>query len=116
MNRTFPCVWLCDIETSIEWYADFLGFKCSYKSSIKKPEFAVIEKENLKIYLIQSGNRDRYASNSIVIETDNIEEAFSAAEGAGVIIIQSIENGMFGGKEFVVKDYEDNKIIYHQPA
>ena len=114
MNNTYPCIWLCDIETSIDWYADFLGFKCSYKSSIKKPEFAVIEKENLKVYLIQSDNSERYASNSIVIETDNIEEAFSAAEGAGAIIIQSIENGVFGGKEFIVKDYEDNKIIYHQ--
>ena len=37
-------------------------------------------------------------------------------EKAGVIIIQSIEEGIFGGKEFVFKDYEDNKIIYHQSA
>jgi uncharacterized glyoxalase superfamily protein PhnB len=116
MNNSYPCIWLCDIETSIEWYADFLGFNCSYKSAIKKPEFAVIEKENLKIFLIQSDNQDRYASNTVVIETDEIEEAFDAAEKGGTIIIQSIESGVFGGKEFILKDYEDNKIIYHQSA
>jgi hypothetical protein len=48
MNSSYPCIWLCDIETSIDWYADFLGFSCAYKSSIKKPEFALIENENLK--------------------------------------------------------------------
>jgi uncharacterized glyoxalase superfamily protein PhnB len=116
MNNTFPCIWLCDIETSIDWYADFLGFNCTYKSAIKKPEFAVIEKENLKIYIIQSDNLDRYASNTIVLETDNIEEAFSDAERSGAIIIQPVEIGVFGGKEFILKDYEDNKIIYHQSA
>jgi uncharacterized glyoxalase superfamily protein PhnB len=116
MNSSYPCIWLCDLETSIDWYADFLGFNCTYKSSIKNPEFAVIENGNLKIYLILSDNPDRYASNAVIFETSDIEKDFSAAEKAGVLIIQSIESGIFGGKEFVVKDYEDNKIIYHQSA
>ena len=116
MNKTFPCIWLIDIETSIVWYADFLGFNCIFKSSIKKPEFAVIEKEDLKIYLIQSENPDRYASNTVIIETDDIEDSFRKAEKAGALIIQPVEDGVFGGKEFVIKDYEDNKLIYHQSA
>jgi len=116
MNKTYPCIWLCDIETSIDWYADFLGFNCTFRSSIKKPEFAVIEKGNSKIYLIQSDNPDRYASNTVIIETDDIEYSFSTAEKAGALILQSVEDGMFGGKEFIIKDYEDNKIIYHQSA
>ena len=98
------------------WYADFLGFNCSYKSSIKNPEFAVIEKDELKIYMIQSENPDRYASNTIIIETDDIEGSFSKADKAGALIIQPVEDGIFGGREFMIKDYEDNKIIYHQSA
>jgi uncharacterized glyoxalase superfamily protein PhnB len=116
MNNTFPCIWLCDIETSIDWYANFLGFKCTYKSAVKKPGFAVIEGENSKIYLIQSDNPDRYASNTVVIETDNLEKSFRVAEKAGIIIIQTIDDGKFGGREFIIKDYEDNKVIYHQSA
>lgn len=116
MNRSFPCIWLCDIETSIEWYADFLGFQCTYKSDLKKPEFALLENKEVKLYLIQSENRERYASNTYIIETDAIEQDYERVEKAGVIIIQSIEDGNFGGKEFVIKDYEDNKIIYHQSA
>ncbi len=116
MNRAFPCIWLCDIETSIEWYADFLGFSCSYKSSLKNPEFAIVEKKGLKIYLILSDNPDKYASNTIVIETDEIEKAFKEVDKAGCIILQPVEEGLFGGKEFIFKDYEDNKIIFHQSA
>ncbi len=59
---------------------------------------------------------ERYASNTYIIETDSIEQDFKKVEKAGVIIIQSIEEGIFGGREFVIKDYEDNKIIYHQSA
>jgi len=116
MNKSFPCIWLCDIETSLDWYAEFLGFKCTFKSSIKEPEFAVIEENDSKIYLIQSDNPDRYASNTVIIETDDIEESFRGVEKAGVLILQSVEDGLFGGKEFIIKDYEDNKIIYHQSA
>ena len=116
MNRSFPCIWLCDIETSIEWYAGFLGFNCSYKSSLKNPEFAIVEKNDLKIYMIQSDNPDKYASNTIVIETDGLEKAFKEIDKAGCIILQTVEEGLFGGKEFIFKDYEDNKIIFHQSA
>jgi len=116
MNNSYPCIWLCDIETSIDWYADFLGFKCTYKSSIKNPEFAVIENEKSKIYIILTDNPDRYASNTIIIETDDIEKTFETLEAAGALILQSVEDGLFGEKEFIIKDYEDNKIIYHQSA
>ncbi|CAD7850722.1 MAG: hypothetical protein [Olavius algarvensis Gamma 3 endosymbiont] len=116
MNKTYPCIWLCDIETSIDWYADFLEFNCIFKSPLKKPGFAVIEKDDLKIYLIQSDNPDRYASNTLIIEVDDIEDSFNAAEKAGALILQSVEDGMFGGREFIIKDYEDNKLIYHQSA
>jgi len=66
--------------------------------------------------MILTDNPDRYASNTIIIETDDIEKAFETVEAAGAIVLQSVEGGLFGGKEFIIKDYEDNKIIYHQSA
>ena len=53
MNKSFPCIKVNDIETSISWYVDFLGFNCTYKNSIKNPDCALIEKDELKIYLIK---------------------------------------------------------------
>ena len=114
MNRNYPCIKVCDIETSIDWYVDFLGFQCVYKSSLKNPNSAIIEKENQRVYLLKDKNGEAYASNTIIIETSDVKTEFESLESNGVLIAQSIQSGMFGGSEFVIKDYEDNKIIYRQ--
>ena len=114
MNKTYPCIKVCDIETTIQWYVDFLGFQCTYKSSIKHPDYALLEKGGLKIYIAKSENREAYASNIIIIETSDIKAEFKALGESGAIIMQSIDKGAFSDKEFVVKDYEDNKIVYVQ--
>ncbi len=68
----------------------------------------------LFLYLIKDERREAYASNIIVIEVDDIEKEFEILLESGVIITHSIENGCFSGTEFIIKDYEDNKLIYHQ--
>jgi len=112
----FPCIQVCDIETTIHWYSDFLGFDCTFKSTIKNPEYAILEKGGSKLYLRKAPNSDFYASNIVVIETPALAKELDTLNDKGVIVVQQISKGMFGTKEFVIKDYEDNKIIYKQGA
>jgi uncharacterized glyoxalase superfamily protein PhnB len=114
MNNTYPCIKVNDIETTIDWYVDFLGFQCIYKSTIKQPDYAVLEKGALKIYISKTEDRDAYASNIIIIEVADIKSEFKTLEDSGVIIVQNINKGAFSDKEFIIKDYEDNKIVYIQ--
>ena len=114
MNTTYPCIHVNDIETSISWYIDFLNFQCTYKSSIKHPDFATLEKDNLKIYIIKNESRESYASNVIVIEVEDIKTEFKALENSNVLIVREISKGLFSESEFIIKDYEDNKLIYKQ--
>jgi uncharacterized glyoxalase superfamily protein PhnB len=97
-----------------KWYVDFLAFQCTYKSSIKNPDYALLENCGTKIYLAKSNNRESYASNMVVIEVSDIKKEFKALEDSGAIFIQTIEKGVFSDKEFVIKDYEDNKLVYVQ--
>jgi len=113
-HMIYPCIQVCDIETTIEWYCHFLGFECTFKNRIKNPEYAVLEKGDSKIYLRQSPNNDNYASNIVVIETSDLAKEFETINNNGVIVVQQISKGIFGSKEFIIKDYEDNKIIYKQ--
>ena len=114
MTNTYPCIKVVDIETSIKWYNDFLSFQCIYKSSIKNPISALLQKDEQKIYLIKNESRDSYASNIIVIEVPDIEEEYKALNNGKFIFAQHIENGLFSNKEFIIKDYEDNKLIYKE--
>ncbi|GAB1263886.1 hypothetical protein NBRC116493_07390 [Aurantivibrio infirmus] len=111
-----PIVKVCDIETSISWYEDFLDFKCIYKSSIKDPDYVVLENEHGELLLAQDPEKKSYASNLFLIEVSNINKAYEYVQVKGCIIKQPIEEGFFGGKQFIIKDYEDNKIIYKQKA
>ena len=112
MNNTYPCIKVNDIETTISWYSDFLGFQCTYKSAIKNPDSAVIEKHDQKIYILKSESREAYASNLIVIEVLDLKAEYKALEEGGAIMVQGIGEGMFSDNEFVIKDYEDNRIVY----
>jgi len=105
---------VCDIETSIEWYEDFLGFLCVHKSSIKNPDYAVLEKDHARIYLVSDRELKSYASNIVIFETDELEAEYTKLESAGVVFRSGIEKGQFGGKEFSIKDYEDNILIFRK--
>jgi len=114
MKKSYPCIKVCDIETTIQWYVDFLKFQCTYKSSIKNPDYALLENGDLKIYLAKSDNRESYASNIIIIEVSDINTEFNALKDSGLIFVQGIEKGVFSDNEFAIKDYEDNKLVYVQ--
>jgi uncharacterized glyoxalase superfamily protein PhnB len=108
----FPCLKVCDIETTIHWYVDFLGFTCTFKSSIKQPEHAIIECGDLKIFIETDPTGKSYAKNLMVVETDDIEASYNALSEKGVIFTDSISKGAFGSKEFNIKDYEDKRSNY----
>ena len=114
MNKTYPCIKVCDIETTIQWYVDFLGFQCTYKISIKNPDYALLENGDLKIYIAKSDDRESYASNIIIFEVSDIKTEFNNLADSGVIIVQDIDKGVFSDSEFIIKDYEDNKLVYVQ--
>lgn len=114
MNKVLPCLKVADIETTISWYKDFLGFECSFKSSIKNPKWATLEKGELKIYLFKDESGKSYASNILIFEVDDIKNEYNAVKNGGAIIVQSIEKGPMGSGEFIIKDYEDNKLVYVQ--
>jgi len=114
MNKVLPCLKVCDIETTISWYKDFLGFECSFKSGIKNPKIAILEKGELKIYLFRDENGKAYASNILIFEVADIKKEYIAADKGGAIIIQPIGKGLLGLDEFIIKDYEDNKLVYVQ--
>ncbi len=109
-----PCIKVCDIETTIHWYVDLLEFTCTYKSQIKNPDYAILEYGELKIYLERDPENESYGKNTLIIETSNLDATFEALSSTEMLIMTPIQEGVFGGNEFCVKDYEDNRIIYRQ--
>ena len=114
MNKVLPCLKVADIETTISWYKDFLGFECGFKSSIKNPKWAILQKGELRIYLFKDETGKSYASNILIFEVADIKNEFKSVKNSGAIIVQSIEKGPMSSEEFIIKDYEDNKLVFVQ--
>jgi len=114
MNNSYSCFQVNDIETTISWYVDFLNYQCTYKSSIKHPDFALLEKNNLKLYLMKNESHEAYASNVLIVEVPDLEKEYEILGECGVIFYQHPGEGFFCDNEFIIKDYEDNKLIYRQ--
>ena len=112
MNTNYPCFQVNDIETSISWYIDFLGYQCTYKSSIKKPDYALLENKNQKLYLMKNESREAYATNVLIVEVTDVEKEYQTLLDSNVIFYQEPGEGFFSKNEFIIKDYEDNKLIY----
>ena len=43
---------------------------------------------------------------------DDLKKTYSECDAAGVIFTSGIEESNFGGKQFMVKDYDHNKLIF----
>lgn len=114
MIKTSCGLKVCDIETTIDWYEHFLGFLCVHKSTIKDPDYAVLELGDSRIYLVADHEKKSYASNIVIFETADLQSEFERLDERGVIFRSGIEPSEFGNKEFSIKDYEENLLIYRQ--
>lgn len=70
MNTRHPCFQVNDIETTIEWYEQFLNYQCIYKNSIKNPDYALLENNSQKLYLVKNEDQKAYASNILIVEVN----------------------------------------------
>ena len=76
-NKLVPNIFYADIKTGLKLFVDCLGFKITYDDleSIEQP-FCVVEKDTLKVHLVQSKEFAEKDRPEIRLETDQIEEVY----------------------------------------
>ena len=112
-----------DVETSIEFYTQKLGFKLVNHMG---PAFATVARGDLTVWL--SGPQASAARpmpdgrqpvaggwNRIVIEVEDIEALVTSMRAAGVSFRNNVITGP-GGKQIVAEDPSGNPIEIFQPA
>ena len=113
MSRACPGLNITDMNITIEWYQDFLGFECTFRAPNKvAPPYAIMTKNDISIHLSLDSTGSLSGTGFCYIETDNIDALYKQLDDAGVIFIREIEDSSYGMRDFVVKDYEGNKIRF----
>ena len=112
-----------DVEASIAFYTNYLGFTLLEKMG---PAFAIVAKDDMQLWL--SGPQSPAARpmpdgripeaggwNRFVIEIDDIEALVASMQNAGVSFRNTIISGP-GGKQILAEDPSGNPIEIFQPA
>jgi len=111
--RASPGFYVADMLTSIQWYEDYLGFKCTYKvPSESIPPYAIVTRDGVSIHLSLDRSASKIGTGFCYIETNHIDDIYTEFQEAGVIFLRTIEESSYGMRDFVIKDNEGNEISF----
>jgi catechol 2,3-dioxygenase-like lactoylglutathione lyase family enzyme len=114
---------VADVETSIQFYTDLLGFVVQDRWG---PAFAIVAKGDLSLWLsgpetsaarpMPDGRQPEPGGwNRIVVEVDDIEATVATMREKGIRFRNDIISGP-GGKQILAEDPSGNPIEVFQPA
>lgn len=120
-----PQLFVTDIEKSCEFFCEKLGFSLVFSYG-SPPYYAQVRRDVARLNLrwlersvIDSAIRDReeLLSASMTVSTaDEIKLLFLEFQSAGVRFHQRLKKQPWGTKTFVVKDPDDNLLLFAGPA
>ncbi len=127
-NKITPNLMVADMEKSLKFYRDVLGFTVAQTVPEKPPFiFAWMKRGEAELFLNQHmapqpGQPDLYGGSkiggtlSMYLPVEGIEELHKTMEGNGVKIAIPLHKEFYGMKEFAVHDPDGYLIIFAERA
>jgi predicted enzyme related to lactoylglutathione lyase len=116
-----PVLLVRDLETSLAFYGDLLGFECTRHG--EPPDFAVAVRDEAILLLSQAPPGAKLVPNWQVVEgmwnvyvrVDDADAIYAEVQDRGCPIDYSIANKPHGFREFGVTDPDGYDIAFGQP-
>jgi catechol 2,3-dioxygenase-like lactoylglutathione lyase family enzyme len=115
-----PVLLVSDLERSVAYYRDRLGFRCDVFGD--PPDFATAERDEATILLALCPEPARIVPNWRVVDkiwnayirVDDVESIYAEVQGRGAGIDYTIYNAPSGFREFGVQDPDGHDIAFGQ--
>jgi len=112
---------IADIERSVEYYRDRLGFTCDVHGD--PPDFIVATRDDVTILMALCGDPERIVPNwrivpnvwNVFIRVDDVEVIYEEVQRRGAGIDYTLYNAPSGFREFGVQDPDGHDIAIGQP-
>lgn len=105
-----------DLEKSIEFYEQKLGFTTIYKEG-NPSRMAIVKRDKAEIFLVKSDYHDLAKEISLRLQVTGIEQLYKELESKGSEIIHSdgkLETKPWGPKEFTVIDLSGVCLTFYE--
>ena len=112
---------VADIDRSVEYYRDRLGFTCEVYG--EPPDFIVATRDEVKILMALCDDAERIVPNwrivpnvwNVFIRVDDVEAIYDEVQRRGAPIDYSLYDAPSGFREFGVQDPDGHDIAIAQP-
>lgn len=116
-----PVLLVSNLERSVAYYRDQLGFECEVYGD--PPDFAVAVRDQATILLALCDEPARIVPNwqivhniwNAYIRVDDVDSVYEEVQGRGAGIDYTIYNAPHGFREFGVQDPDGHDIAFGQP-
>lgn len=121
MTGISPVLLASDLERSVAYYRDMLGFQCDVYGD--PPDFATATRDEATILLALCDEPERIVPNwrivdniwNAYIRVDDVERIYAEVQERGAGIDYTIYNAPSGFREFGVQDPDGHDIAFGQP-
>ena len=112
-QSTTPILYSSDIERSIKYYTEILGFADSWKWD-DPPTFGGVNHNGFNIYFCKDGQG--HPGTWIAINVDEVDAYHDLISQKGATIVNPPQTMEWGLREMLVKDPDDHYIRFGQPV
>jgi catechol 2,3-dioxygenase-like lactoylglutathione lyase family enzyme len=115
-----PVLLIADVERSVEYYRDRLGFRCDVHGD--PPDFVVAERDAAVILMALCREPERIVPNwkivdmvwNAFIRVDDVEAVYAEVQERGAPIDYTLYDAPSGFREFGVQDPDGHDIAFAQ--
>lgn len=112
-GRVAPTIYVRDIQRSLEFYRDALGFNVLFTNG-EPVLFAVIAQGGAELHLIVEPSKAGSCHAHIMV--DNVDELYAKLKQANVAVQQSPKVQEWGLKDIVVADPDGSTFEFASPV
>jgi uncharacterized glyoxalase superfamily protein PhnB len=115
--RIAPQFFSANMEDTLAYYADKLGFACEGRWG-DPPDYAIVERDGHAIHFRFTdclvSNPDKYADELLdaYVGVDDADELYEEYRSRGVAFSRELGNMPYGMREFVVKDCDGRLLAF----
>jgi predicted enzyme related to lactoylglutathione lyase len=121
MTGISPVLLVADIQRSVEYFRDKLGFECEVYG--EPPDFAAARRDETTLLLALCDDPERIVPNwkiveniwNVYIRVDDADAVYAEVQERGAGIDYTIYDAPHGFREFGVQDPDGHDIAFGQP-
>ena len=110
-NSVMPSVAVRDMEASIRFYREQLGFECIFTNG-EPTAFALLKRDGVEIGLCAPVLGGQPGKNNCYIKLNGIDLYYAEIQAKGVPVRHPLRVEEYGMKEFMIEDPDGNTVNF----